>query len=97
MRRLGAVVLVAGVAALTVVVALSVAFASQTTTDGADLPPCGPSERLPCVVEREGTTLVVAMNDAGERVFVPPRVFDARLASSVNEQARPCFTGADAC
>lgn len=80
-----------------VVVALAVAFASQTTTDGADLPPCGPSERLPCFVERDGTVLVVAVNASGERAFVPPRVFDERLAELVNEHPRPCFTGAEAC
>ncbi|MGI9540355.1 MAG: hypothetical protein ACR2N6_09415 [Miltoncostaeaceae bacterium] len=91
------IIVVVVVAALAVVIALAVAFASQTTTDAADLPTCGPSERLPCIVERDGTTLVVAVNAAGERAFVPPEVFDERLAELVNEHPRPCFTGADAC
>lgn len=97
MGQLRPVIAIGIALAAVVVVALALSFASQTTTHATDLPPCGPSERLPCVIERDGTVLVVAVDASGERAFVPPGVFDEQLAELVNEHPRPCFAGAEAC
>ncbi len=85
------------IAAGAVVLVLGASFAGEGSTEARDLAPCGPSERLPCRVDRAGMTLVAAIGGDGKRVVVPAGIYDKRLVRSVNRRPRPCFDGADAC
>ena len=88
---------VAAVLALIVVVGLGWHMATQRSTEARELPRCGPEARLPCLAERDGSGRVVAIGEDGERVAVPPAVYERRLAERVNRGRRPCFSGAMAC
>lgn len=82
---------------LVAVVGLGWLLATQRSTEARDLPRCGPQTRLPCLAERDDGVRVVAAGEDGERVAVPPAVYDERLAERVNRGPRPCFSGEMAC
>ncbi len=90
-------IVLAAVLALIVVVGLGLYMATQRSTAAHELPRCGTDARLPCLAERQGSRRVVAIAEDGERVAVPPAVYERRLADRVNSSPRPCFSGAMAC